>query len=162
MTKSMKEVKVIEEVIIFPVRTAIPVLGMQPRQLEDFNKLFLSELREAASIELGATIKIPEDTFDRLKAIVSKVLSGKIDNEPLKWQMRTLAQTSGLSNTTWGNFKVALERLLTTFQNMPEVESALSEIIGTVSERSYAQDRLCVKAIFSKALEEMRREAAAK
>ena len=152
MNKKMTEVLVTEDGIIFPTIKAISVLGERAGEATNFNRLFLKELREVAHLELGLKLQVPADAFDKLKAIARDILSGKIDNEPLKYQIVVLAQTSGLNSTGWGNFKVALNTLLDTFQMLPQVAEILEGFIGSDQERLYAQDRMCIKAIFSQAL----------
>lgn len=151
----MKEVTVSENEIFFPKREPISVLGESPVQIENFNKLFLSELREKSGLKLGLRIQVPADAFDKLRVIAQDVLSGEIDEELLKYQMVVLAQTSGLNSTSWTNFKVALNALLDTFQKLPQVEEVMKEFTGSERECLYAQDRMCVKAIFSQALQHM-------
>lgn len=152
------EVQVTEDIVIFPTKKAVSVLGEKPGEGSDFNRLFLSELREVAHLELGLKLEVPADAFDRLKKIANDILTGGIDNEPLKYQMMILAQTSGLNSTSWGNFKVALNMLLDSFEMLPQVAEVLESFTGTDQERLYAQDRMCVKAIFSQTLKQLQGE----
>lgn len=141
--------------LIFPPRKSISVLGTKPRMVQDFNALFLEETRELSGLTTDIDLIIPEGALLRLAKVANDLLSGDIDNEPLKYQIVLLSQTCLFSSVTWDNFKASLSMMLDSFQMLPQVAAILEEFTGSDQIRAYTKDRACAKAIFSQSLQQL-------